>query len=125
MVVTLKVENYKNLMVLILLIFVGQVVSAPITTCKTNDHTQSMTFVESALTVMDDMQISLDQFDNMNMECCEDDCHCPLGMCISVVLYTSDSMEVLFSKTSSQIIPEIPFTNNYSNSSIYRPPIFC
>lgn len=69
-------------MVLILLIFVGQVVSAPITTCKTNDHTQSMTFVESDLNVMNHMQMSSDRYDNMNMECCEDDCHCPLGMCL-------------------------------------------
>jgi len=113
-------------MVLMLLIFVGQVVSAPITTCKTNGHTQGMTFVESDVTVMGDMQMSSsDQYNNMNMECCEDDCHCPLGMCISVVLYTSDSIEVLFSKTSSKIIPQVTFTNNYTNSSIYRPPIFC
>ena len=123
----MKVEKYKNLMVLILLIFVGQVVSAPITTCKTNNHDESQTMmsVEADMHMSHNMQISPSSNNNhTDMVCCDEDCDCPLGICLSVVLYSNENLEILFSTSSNYIPLEIPFINNQPSSSIYHPPIF-
>jgi hypothetical protein len=115
-------------MLLVLLIFVGQVVSAPLSSCTKNSndnstHSMMMNIDLNSDSAAMDMQSS-DSF--MQMDCCGDDCQCPVAMCVSMA-YISDS-EIIKVQQFSEFISFLPLKTiqlSQSNDSLYRPPIFC
>ncbi|VAW40654.1 hypothetical protein MNBD_GAMMA01-1450 [hydrothermal vent metagenome] len=120
----MRVVKYKKLLVLVLLIFVGQVVSAPLTTCATSESSSSSQIMPS----MPDhdmamMHLSQTHEAMVDMDCCGDECNCPQGMCISVVFYPNQAVDMQFVSIATYLIPPILFINNQYPSSIYRPPI--
>ena len=114
----MKVVKNKNLLLIILLLFVGQVVAAPFATC-------SMSVMD--MSAMSDQQMSMMDMSNPDskMDCC-DDCQCPVGMCFTHAIYTnSNSITLHFNADDTQPINPHKFVNTTASSSIYRPPIFC
>jgi len=117
----MKTQNHKNLIILVLLMFVGQVVSAPLLNCSSAQmDSHSMSMMDMSSHDMSDMLES-----NQAMDCCDSDCECPSGMCVSIALYFSSSTEANFSNDSNQIDISSQKVNKQAISSIYRPPIFC
>ena len=114
------------MVILILLIFVGQVMSAPLVSCQINLPSKISTTMDMHSMPNHDMaMMDFDHSDNnnMTMDCCEKECHCSLGMCFSMVLYPNLELELLFASVNSLLFPSVAFINNSSYSSIYRPPI--
>ena len=112
-------QNHKNLIILVLLMFVGQVVSAPLLNCSSaqmDSHSMSMMDMSSH-----DMSNMLDS--NQAMDCCDSDCECPSGMCLSIALYLSPSTEINFNNNSKKIDVSSQKISKQVLTSIYRPPI--
>ena len=58
------------------------------------------------------------------MDCC-DNCQCPIGMCLSQVVFSNnETINILSNANAVKIFSSPEFINKNSNSSIYRPPIF-
>ena len=124
----MKTRNHKNLIFLLLLIFVGQVVSAPLLSCsKTQTGSHSMSVMDMTSDDMSNMAMSPSsniQGSLQTMDCCDDDCDCPSGVCASIVLFVSPSTEVNFYNNSSVIIIASQKISKQVLSTIHRPPIF-
>ena len=102
-------------MVLLLLAFVGQVVSAPlfaISDCQMEKPSHSMPNHDMA---------SMDM--GADMDCCEDECDCPIQMCLSVIVYSNQDNGIQKPLASGYSFPLILFTISHHPSSIYHPPI--
>ena len=125
----MKTRNHKNLIFLLLLIFVGQVVSAPLLSCsKTQIGSHSMSIMDMTSDEMSNMVMSDSsnmQTSHQTMDCCDNDCDCSSGVCVSIVLYISPSSEVNFYNNSNLINIASQKISKQVLSSIYRPPIFC
>ena len=115
-------------MLLILLIFVGQVVSAPFETCITdNDENSTHSMMMADMPNHDMQNMTMDHSDSsmMAMDCCGDECQCPMDMCLTMAFINTHidtqiqqfSETFIFQETNSVLI-------SYSNDSLYRPPIF-
>ena len=58
------------------------------------------------------------------MDCC-DSCQCPVGMCLSQVVYSNnETINVLSIPNEIKLFSSPEFINKTPCSSIYRPPIF-
>ncbi|MCF6319377.1 MAG: hypothetical protein L3J83_08890 [Proteobacteria bacterium] len=124
----------KILMVLVLLIFVGQVVSAPLKSCLTENSENSehsMVMADMDHHDMSDMH-SLSMHDSgtstmqtsMQMDCCQDECQCPVDMCFSMA-FIDDSSQISFNNfTDSVVFQNISSLQpSHKQDSLYRPPI--
>ena len=122
----LRVVKNKNWVILMLLIFVGQVMSAPLASCQTSLSSKISTTMDMSSMPNHDMaMMHFDQSEDadMTMDCCEKDCQCSLGMCLSMVFYPNTEFELFFTSVTSLMFPSVAFIDNSSHSSIYRPPI--
>ncbi len=110
----------KKLLVLLLLIFVGQVVAAPLLSCSyssSNDSTMSMQMDMSKHKMpMADLGI------HKNMKCC-DDCQCPDGMCLTVVMFSVNSLTITIIPTVFPDFLKLHFIPEYNPNSVFHPPI--
>lgn len=106
-------------MLLILLIFVGQVVSAPL--FSTDDCQSDMT--HSVMDSMPGHDMSSMDMSTMDMDCCDEECDCPIDMCLSVVLYSNQDNKIQLFSINNNTFPAIVFAFSQHPSSIYRPPI--
>jgi hypothetical protein len=115
-----------KLLLLILLIFVGQVVSAPLNICSAEMSDTSQLSMNHSMQNHDMSSMNVEASDTpmMQMDCCDDDCQCPMDMCFSVA-YINHSDDMKFYMLSQVIvfknINHIQLT--YQNDSLYRPPI--
>ena len=124
----LKVAGNKNLVLIILLLFVGQVVSAPFSLSSSNQsdsHSMSMMDMSSMSSHDMTMMHSSDSSDSsMQMDCCNDDCDCTMGLCFSVILISTDTLQTNVNLTNQVNISDSLFIFPQHSSSIYHPPIF-
>ena len=112
---------------MILLIFVGQVLSAPLITnsnCQNDPSAHSMMQMESMQMSSMDMK-TMQNYDraSMAMDCCDEECDCPMDMCLTVLIYSAEKSNVLFNLTDVYPLSITSFTYLQHLSSIYRPPI--
>jgi len=101
----------KILMVLLLLVFVGQVTVASAISCQTDQQNQSMM-----------MDHSKHEMNNQAKDCCADETSCPMSSCISFALpslYAISSVAI----TSDVFQPPINLALNQALTSLYRTPI--
>ena len=122
----MKASKNTNWLLLILLVFTGQTLAAPfanLNDCE-SDHSMPTHDMDSMPDHdMSMMDMSLDMESGMTMDCCEDDCQCSDGMCVSAV-YLSINEKNEFGFIQNQVkFQESQFSYNQFYSSIYRPPI--
>ena len=120
----MKTQKHKNLIALILLIFIGQVFSAPMLSCSQNQE------MESSTMMMDiDMDMHMDsmnssEMDTMNMDCCGNQCDCPDAMCIShVFIATVNDLSTFQVPKPYLATKQNLFVQKHLVSAIFHPPI--
>lgn len=117
----------KLLMVLALLSFLGQVVSAPLKVCLTENSGDSGHSMEHSMVMADNEHHDMSNMNMqtmMQMDCCQDDCQCPIDMCVSIA-FIDDSSQILFNDfTDSVVFQNInSIQPSQKQDSLYRPPI--
>jgi len=120
--------HHKNLILALLLLFAGQVLSAPFGQCSAQNDGSNQNSMMSMVSMMDHEMPMTHHSDSssatdIKMDCCED-CTCPMDMCLSQIFFsTSDHEIVAVILQYSQVFDfSIRIKSTYP-SSIYRPPI--
>ncbi len=117
----MKTQNHNKLIALMLLIFVGQVFSAPIFSCSQHQESQSSMMMDMDMH-MDSMDSS--EMDSMSMDCCGDQCDCPDAMCFSHVFISSiNSVSSYDTPKGCLTISKQIFVQEHLVSAIFHPPI--
>jgi len=113
---------------LMLLVFVGQVVASAINTCPKGSTTEQNSGLVAAMTDHSshsnhNISASVPEADPNLSENCKLDCYCSLGGCASVAISTLQNNDV--TEFLSQKINQTPFLALTSQipSSLFRPPI--
>ncbi len=116
----MKTSNHKNLIALILLIFIGQVVSAPMLSCSQNQQMDSVSMkMDMSMDLMDSTEM-----DSMTMDCCGAQCDCPDAMCIShVFINTVNNLSTYQVPQPYLAIKQNLFIQKHLVSAIFHPPI--
>lgn len=114
------IAKNKSLMVLLLLVFVGQVTAASAISCQTNQHNQSMMMDHSKHSMNNQAN---DSSSSQTDDCCADSSSCPMSGCVTFAIPT------LYNATSTVTISsdifQLPINLAFSQplTSLYRPPI--
>ena len=109
--------------VLVLLSFVGQTIASTAVPChKMNkmDMTQTMMMHHDAMDMATD---SDDTASSVMLDCCQQDCNCPIGLSASANISSSLSVET-FTISAQKIEQYANLLQSQSLTSLYRPPIF-
>ena len=115
----MKTQNHKKLIALMLLIFVGQVFSAPIFSCSQHQEAQSSVMMDMHMDSMDSSEM-----DSMSMDCCGNQCDCPDAMCFSHVFISSiDATSSYNTPKAHLIITRSILIQKHLISAIFHPPI--
>ena len=109
----------KILMVLLLLVFIGQVTAASAISCETDQQNQSMMIDHSQHDMNNQAN---DSSSSQTDDCCADNSSCPMSSCISIAL---PPLYASFSVASVSDTFQLPINLALSQSltSLYRPPI--
>ena len=108
--------------VLILLTFIGQAIASASVPCHDMNN-MKMTNTQMISMSHASMSDEMNSNDNMSsLDCCQQDCNCPVGISASITLSTSLSIDSLV--ISEQKIEHYPhLLLAQSLTSLYRPPI--
>lgn len=119
----LKLFGHSVVIVMMLLTFMGQALSS-ITPCDMSEHQIMMSSSMNHDMASMDHEMGSMTHDKMDMECCDTDCQCPTGACVSFVLLPMSGY-LQHSNLDVERIqsPEQPLSS-YQHKSLYRPPIF-
>lgn len=112
-----------------LLLFAGQVLSAPFNQCSATKGSSNATIVMQMASMEGHDMSMMQQYNDsvsdstLKMDCC-DECKCPMDMCLSqVFLSTNENAVVPLILQQSQPLNFPVFIKISQPSSIYRPPI--
>ncbi len=106
----------KSLMVvLMLLVFVGQASAFTVVPCEMNGQASMMSGMSHPIHDMSDMASS-------DMDCCDQECSCPMGSCVSAVLFNTPVL-IEPELISQKIIQSPTRVLMQTLTSLYRPPI--
>jgi len=122
----LKLKRNKILIGLTLLMFVSQVFSAPVVSCQLmpSSHSKDQLMTTMGLSLMPNHDMSSMHTDNSTeMECCENDCQCPPGMCVSGIFFPVPDIEVESSLITHYSSLSEHFQITIHSATLYRPPI--
>ena len=116
----LNTAKHKNWLLLALLIFVGQVVAAPFSSCqmKMDASQSSMQMMQEDMSGMD-----MSMHAGQKMPCCGDKCDCVQGICMSAALLSTLSFDVQFPQIERPYISFQPLQIKQASSAIFHPPI--
>lgn len=108
---------------MILLLFVGQVMSATFISCSSGQPaSQSMSMMDMSLMPDHDMSM-MHASGESNMDCC-DDCQCTLRTCVNNPFIASTVNIPLYDSVKSNLTPQRQlFINQLRSPAIFYPPI--
>lgn len=122
----MKMMKHNLLVILLMLVaFVGQAIASVTMSCV---H-ESMT-VDSAMLMQHDAMsvpamannIVQEQNQSTMMDCCQEQCQCPMSGCLSLFMHTNSSFPSAI--ITEQQITQLPsLAKSQVNPSLYRPPI--
>jgi len=130
---TLVVKTKNNILIVImLLIFAGQITASAVVLCPMQSSSSDMTMDHSAHSmddsaiddqVMDHTSHNMDNASPMSGSCCVDNAGCSMAGCFFFTLQATLQLQ------SQEFEPQVAFSDypmaiSQINSSLYRPPIF-
>jgi hypothetical protein len=103
-----------------LLIFVGQVLAIPFNSCQMDmDPSDSQPSMQHKMSMMPAMQMD----DSIGMSCCDNDCDCPDGICISFAMISNSIINIQLFSIDSYTFSINSFELNQPISVFFHPPI--
>ena len=107
---------------MILLLFVGQVMSATFITCSSGESASQSMLMDMSSIPDHDMSM-MHASDMEQMDCC-DDCQCTQSICVNSLFIASTINISLYKSVKSNLIAQPqPFINQQRYSAIFHPPI--
>ena len=102
--------------------FVGQSFASDLLPCKPKVHTSSQSMHDSKhnvqlASISDDMQA-----DMAAMDCCNQDCTCPVGACVTLALMNSFTGELLYSTPTRALLVLTAIPDPF-HPNLNKPPI--
>ena len=118
----LKLFGHSLVIVMMLLTFMGQALSSTVS-CDMSEHQMMRSPMNHNMSSMTH-EIGVMAHDKMDMECCDTDCQCPAGACVSFVILPMSSYLQHTNLDVERIQSPEHTLANYQHKSLYRPPIF-
>jgi len=115
----LNTVKHRSWLLLVLLIFVGQILAEPLNSCQMDSSSGQ----SHDMNMMDHTMADMEMNDSMDMSCCGDKCDCPDGICVSFAMISSWDMNFQFAPMDSYSVVINPFQLNQPSFAIFHPPI--
>ena len=120
----MKLTQNKIFVILLMLVaFIGQAVASTTMSCVHESMDMStMQHATMSETMMNHADMTTNSQQNNKMDCCQEQCKCPMSGCVSIYLLVD-------TRFNSEPIPEQKISQlssihqSQTNSSLYRPPI--
>jgi len=127
----MKLAQNKILVILLMLVaFIGQAMASITVPCAHESMNTNMSMMAhedmSNMNHTDMMSDGTEQADNQTttMDCCQEQCKCPMNGCISISLFVNVNLGFNYGVIAQQKISQLPSLHQPQvNTSLYRPPI--
>ncbi len=128
----MKLAQNKIVVILLMLVaFIGQAMASVAVPCAHESmmNTSMSMMTHESMTNMNHAEMmsgSIEQSDNQatKMDCCQEQCKCPMNGCVSLSLFVNANPSFNYGAITQQKISQLPSLHQPQvNASLYRPPI--
>lgn len=111
------------------MLFVSQSFASNLMPCESMEHSSSQSMLHTQLGMQDSEQnmqhagMSHDMSTDMTMDCCDQDCACPVGACVSFAVLNSLSQEIVQNHSAKVLLPLSTILDPFQ-IPLNKPPIY-